>query len=195
MVGWKDLAIIGGVAIGVGALAKYTGAGKGLLELGESITEFVVRPIREGARAVIELSGGFQKEVISWTDLINKFAGVKPPYVSGGCVTIPREEPCPTDQAYVRMNGQCCYGESARQCIPRGLFQNCPPEYPESDFWAGTCCTTTSTRQGVRPQPPAPVKPLCESYTLPGVVGIYWKSGTVGFGNQADCEAYRMGGR
>ena len=169
MVSWTTILLLGGTAVAVGAIAAYTKAGEGLRGVAGGLAEFVAAPIREGARAVGEIGLGVQQlgggvggafagirsEFQAWIDMINKWQGIKPPSDIGGCVMSPEDQPCPTDKPYVRVDGQCCWGESARRCIPKGFFADCPPEYPEFDFWASTCCRS-STRDGARGLPPAP---------------------------------------
>ena len=187
MVDWKTVALLGGAAIAVGAIASYTKAGEGLRQIGGGLAEIVSAPIREGARAfgtigeeVAKFGGGLggafsgvRAEIQAWIDMINKLQGVKPPYESGGCLTIPAGEPCPTDKPYERQNGQCCWGTGIRQGA-RTQAQPIP----------------------IRPaQPQIPIRQACEPNILPGYGQVGWKSGNVGFGYLADCEAYRLGGR
>ena len=196
MVSWTTILLLGGTAVAVGAIAAYTKAGEGLRGVAGGLAEFVAAPIREGARAVGEIGLGVQQlgggvggafagirsEFQAWIDMINKWQGVRPPYIEpGGCRPANPDGSCPTDQAYGRVNGECCWGKSLEARRQGARTQIITFPYNISTV------PNTSTVPNIR----AP----CEPNILPGYGQVGWKSGNVGFGNLADCEAWRAGAR
>ena len=178
MVSWTTVLLIGGTAIAVGAIATYTKAGEGLRQVAGGLAEFVAAPIREGARAVGEIGLGVQQlgggvggafagirsEFQAWIDMINKWQGVRPPYIEpGGCRPANPDGSCPTDQAYGRVNGECCWGKSLEARRQGARTQQAPPSnistvlnistvpnVPRSP--AEEACFAATCRDGSRPQ-------------------------------------------